>query len=88
MKEVAIEKKVISHLEKLNYCPVSCSFSYSAGEPGGMLSVTFLTSWGLDQILDLLDYQSAADKSGFEVFCKSNTLVLSGYAMLSLFKKI
>lgn len=86
--EKEFQEKVIEKLLEHNISPFSVIFTYSGGDEDGILSITFYISEELDEVLDLLDYKTQCDKSGYAIMRESNTLLLSGVALINLYTRI
>ncbi len=81
-QEEEIQENIIKKLQDRDLTPFSVIFSYEAGDSGGMLSITFHFKQELDELLRILKYNSQCDKSGWLIIEKTNTLVLTGIALL------
>ena len=86
-REKSIQEAFITKLEKLNLIPFSviCTF---ADKTGGLLALTFYLNSDLLKFLDVIDYPSLCDKSGYTLFKKNNTIIISGMALINLYVKI
>ena len=87
-QEEKIQESVIQKLQAYDISPFSVLFSYEAGESGGMLSITFYLEAELREILDKLNYKNQCDKTGWLIREESNTLILTGLALLHLYTEL
>ena len=85
--EIRIQEDVISKLSSYEIYPFSVIFTYSGGISDGLLSMTFFIPTDIDKLLDILDYKSQCDKSGYYIIKEYNTLVLSGLALINFYTK-
>lgn len=83
-REIEFQEAAISFLGEHNIYPFSCVFTYSVCD--GILGLTFYLSSDLLEVLDILDYKSQCDKSGFMILEKNNTLLLSGLALFNFYE--
>ncbi len=84
-KEIEIQESIIAKLQTHNIYPYSVIFSFEAGDPGGMLSITLYIRAELEELLEILNYKNQCDKSGWMIVEKSNTMILTGLALLHLY---
>lgn len=88
-REISIQEGVITKLtEELGLYPFNVTFSESAGNPYGLLGITFFLRTDLDALLEYLGYSWMADRSGILVLSENNTVILSGIALVNLYTKI
>lgn len=84
-QEEKIQENIIGKLQSRDLNPFSVIFSYEAGDPGGMLSITFFLREEMMELLDILKYKKQCDKSGWVIIEKTNTIILSGIALLHVY---
>ena len=84
-QEELIQENIIGKLQSRDLNPFSVIFSYEAGDPGGMLSITFYLKEELTELLGILKYRSQCDKSGWEIIEKTNTVIFTGIALLHVY---
>ncbi|MBP3732385.1 MAG: hypothetical protein J6I84_03985 [Bacilli bacterium] len=84
-KEIEIQEQIIQKLQKHDISPFSVVFSFEAGDPGGMLSITFYIQAEMNEILGILGYKNQCDKSGWLILEKNNTIIFTGLALLHLY---
>lgn len=82
--EIQVQKKILEFLQDHDISPFNIVFTYSENT-GGLLSITFYIPSDIDELLELLDYKTICDKSGYEVFPKTNTLILRDLALVNLY---
>ena len=87
-KEEKFQEDILKKLGEHEIYPFSTIFTYEGGDPGGLLSITFYLEQDLDEVLNLLEYSTQCDKSGYTIFRESNTLILTGIALIQLYTKI
>lgn len=85
--EVKTQEEAICKLSSYEIYPFSVIFTYSGGIPDGLLSITFFLPTDIDKLLDILDYKSQCDKSGYFIIREYNTLILSGIALINFYTK-
>lgn len=83
--EEKIQEEAIRKLSSHDLYPFSVIFTYSGGISDGLLSITFFSPQDIDKILEILDYQSQCDKSGYFIVNEFNTIVLSGLALINFY---
>lgn len=86
-KEILLQESVIEKLQEHNISPFNVTFTYSGNE-GGILSITFYISFELDEFLDLLDYKTQCDKSGYTILREQNTILVSNMALIRLYTNL
>lgn len=59
-------------------------FYTRCGKYDQVLGLTFFLEIDLEDFLDILDYKTLCDKSGYTIFPKSNTIILSGEGLMRL----
>lgn len=86
-REETVQEAITKKLEKLELLPFSviCTF---CGDLGGTVSITFYIEDDLNSFLDFLDYPSRCDKTGYTIYQKYNTVILSGIALIDLYIKV
>ncbi len=80
-REEQIEDRVRERLLLNELYPQSVFFTYEIGN--GLLAITVIE--GFDRLLGLLGYKEMCDRSGFDVFEPTNTVVLTGLPLIKLF---
>ncbi len=82
-RETEIQEDIVAKLDRYDIHPYSvvCSFAISEG----IISITFYIKQDLSEFLDLLDYKSQCDKSGYLILEENNTIILSGLALINLY---
>lgn len=86
-RQIELQESITSALVSRNICPLNVFYTNisSPGEMNGTLGLTFFTWLDLEEVLDLIDYNSLCDKSGVLVFKDTNSLILtSGDSILNL----
>ncbi len=81
-REIQFQSNVTSMLERNNLSPFSVVSTFIND---GFVAVTFYIEHDLKEFLELLDYKNQCDKSGFLVIGESNTVILSGMGLLTLY---
>ena len=84
-QEEEIQENIIRKLQARDISPFSVLFSYEAGDPGGMLSITLYLRAELEELLGILKYESQCDKSGWLISKDTNTLIFTGIALLYVY---
>lgn len=81
---------VVDFLGKYDIYPYSVTYTseYSRSNDGCIIGITTFIVEDLDMILDLLDYKSLCDKSGFFVFRDKCTIILQGMPLVHLYSLI
>lgn len=82
-REIRIQEDIVDKLDKCDIHPFSVICSFSIGE--GIISMTFYLRQDLTEFLDLLNYRSQCDKTGYLVLEDNNTVILSGLALINLY---
>lgn len=84
-RELDIEDRIRDKLKNKDIYPFSilCTFCLNGS---GLLAITFYSLLDLTQTLDLIDYSSQCDKSGYLI--AGNTLILSDLALISFYSKL
>lgn len=82
-REIRIQEDIVDKLDKYDIHPFSVICSFSIGE--GIISITFYLKQDLTEFLDLLNYKSQCDKTGYLVLEDNNTVILSGLALINLY---
>ena len=85
--EVKTQEEAIRKLSSYEIYPFSIIFTYSGGISDGLLSMTFFLPTDIDKLLDILDYKSQCDKSGYIIIRDYNTIILSGIALINFYTK-
>lgn len=86
-REVDIQELVINKLVENDISPFSVTCTFESGHDG-LLGITFWLNSDLYEFLDLVDYKSQCDKSGFIILAENNTVLLFGMALLNLYTKL
>ncbi len=84
-REIQFQNSITEMLERNNLNPFSVICTFGLGNNEGFVAVTFYIEHDLKELLDLLDYQSQCDKTAFLVIGESNTVILSGMGLLTLY---
>ena len=84
-KEEQFQEAVRNKLQEYDIFPFSVIFTYLGGNSDGLLSITFYIPHELDELLEKLNYKTQCDKSGYLIFRDSNTLILTGLALIQLY---
>lgn len=82
-----IEESFYNYLESLEIYPANVTFTRDYNETL-LLSITTPLKEDLDQILDILDYNSFCDKKCFVVVKEYDTLILYGMALTNFLVKV
>lgn len=88
MREINIQESIIAKLQEYNIFPFSVIFSFMSPDKNGILSITFYLPEDLEKLLDILKYKSQCDKSGWTIIKKTNTILLTGLALLYLYANL
>ncbi len=75
--------KILAFLETKDIYPFSVFYTDAINN--GALSITFYLNEDLDQFLDILEYKSMCDNSGFEIFRDTQTVILTGRSLITLY---
>lgn len=86
-KEIELQDWVTSRLVNLDLYPFNVFFTYT-NRGFGILGITFFIDFELAELLELIEYYNLCDKSGFTVIYESNTIIVSGNALLLLTDKL
>ena len=86
MKEEKIHQIIEEGLEKHSLNPESVVFTFCIGE--GVLAITFYIHEDLKELLELLSWSSQCDKRGYLILNDTNTIILSGIALINLYSVI
>jgi len=90
--ELQIQEEIINKLQNREIYPYSVLFSFAPFDKkdnsGGTLSLTFYLKEDLDNLLDILNYKSQCDKSGWTIIEKNNTVIFTGLALLHLYTNL
>lgn len=87
--EIEIQEAVIKKLTEHGISPFSVIFTYeSSNVEGGLLSITVYLESELDELLDIIEYRSQCDKTGFTLLPETNTLIVTGMALINLYLKL
>lgn len=76
--EISIQEGVLAFLEKHSIFPFKITYT---GLDSGYLGITLYTSSDVDDLLELLDYKTRCDKSGYIISKESRTIILEGIAL-------
>ncbi len=82
-REIELQESITNFLQEHNISPFSVTLSYIINN--GILSVSFYFKEDLDEFLDLIDYKVQVDKSGYSIIQETNTILLTGVALVRLF---
>lgn len=85
IREEQVQKIALQKLEEWELYPFSVICTFELGDGSGLLAITFYLESDLDELLDHLDYKSQCDKTGFFIRKSSNTVILTGMALLNLY---
>lgn len=89
--ELQIQSAIESKLISLEIFPLNVFYSYTSwsDEINGTLGISFSNEFNLEQFLELMEYKSLCDKSGFVVIPESNSvLITNGATILQLWSLI
>lgn len=81
IKEEKIQEQVKTALLRQEIYPLSVFFTYEVCN--GLLAITVIDDF--KELLEFLQYTDTCDKSGFEIFPESKTVVLTGMALAKLY---
>jgi hypothetical protein len=87
-REIEIQESVIKTLTNFEIYPFSVIFTYSGGINSGLLSITFFLKDDIHKLLDLLEYKTQCDKSGYTILEETNTILLSDMALINLYTRL
>ena len=80
-----VETCVRDFLDRYEIYPYSIIYTKVIGRSSsGLLAITTFLSSDIDEILDLLGYRTACDKSGYIIYRSTNTILLTGLALENL----
>lgn len=80
--EVEVQERVIRWLEEKETYPFNVTYTKALGSgKEGVLSITFFMREDLEEFLDLIDYGTTCDKSGYIILEETNTIILIGLAL-------
>lgn len=79
------EQLLTDELEKLDIYPFRVIFTK---EYDCLVSLTFYTKLDLQDLLEKIKYSSICDKSGYEVYDDTNTLIIRSSAVVGFFNKL
>lgn len=82
--EKRVQEVVIDKLESYEIYPFSVTYT---SESNGIMSMTFFIRDDLEEVLEMLGYKRKCDKSGYEIIPETNTLILTGFAIIDALKK-
>ena len=82
-REIEIQEKITDYLLALDISPFSVIFTQQGERRKPLLSITFFFHEDLSEILNKLDYKHICDKSEFIIFDDTNTLILTGNALIN-----
>lgn len=82
-REIELQEAIIDFLQKHDISPFSVTLSYIINN--GILSASFYFKKDLDEFLDLIDYKVQVDKSGYTIIPETNTILLTGVALIKLY---
>lgn len=88
LREIEIQESVIKMLTNSDIYPFSVIFTYSGGIDSGLLSITFFLRSDINKLLDILEYKTQCDKSGYTIFEETNTILLSDMALINLYTRL
>ena len=80
-KEIEVQEWIQSLLVKREIYPFTVFYTYIGGS-GGTLGLSFYSRFDLDELLEMLEYRSLCDKSGFRVIPETNTLIVTSQAII------
>lgn len=86
-KEVEIQELIYKKLYDLNINPFSVICTFGLGFEG-LVSITVYIKSEIKEILDLLNYKSICDKSGYIILEDNNTIIFTGMALINLYSKL
>lgn len=76
--EISIQESVLRFLENHNIFPFKITYT---NLDSGYLGITLYTSSDIDDLLELLDYKTRCDKSGYIISRETRTIILEGTAL-------
>lgn len=82
-REERFQESVIQFLGEHDIYPFSVIYTYELSN--GILAITTYVKEDYESILDLLDYKSQCDRSGYLLFPEYNTMLLRGMALANLY---
>lgn len=83
-KEETFEERTKEVLEQNGLVVYGVTFTFAGGNPNGLLSITMYGKQELRDLLKFLNYSGICDKSGFEIFWDTSTVILTGMALMGL----
>lgn len=84
-REIEIQEQIIKKLtEDYDISPFSVICTFNT-EHDGLVAITFYIHNDLIEVLNILDYANQCDKSGYEIFDKTNTLILYDLALVNFY---
>jgi hypothetical protein len=86
MNNITIQERTENCLEILGLFPMSVFYTTAMGGKS-ILSITFYNQSDLNELLRILDYKALCDKSGYELFRESNTILIESNALLDFYLK-
>lgn len=86
-REIEFQEWIKQKLYLLELYPFNIFFTFGRRNTS-ILGITFIAGFDLRELLDIVDYYSLCDKSGFIILYDSNTLICSGNALLLLIDKL
>lgn len=91
-REIEVEKEVEKLLIKRELYPFNVFYTIDQSTKGweeGLLAITLHTSLDLQELLEILDYRSCCDKSGYILLPDYNTLLVTkGSHLIDLWSKL
>lgn len=82
--EIRLQEEITKNLLRLELYPFSVICSFVVNE-GGTVAITFHIKEDLLEFLRYLDYDNQCDKSGYLVMEETNTILLSGLALIGFY---
>lgn len=86
-KEIEVQEWIQSRLIQRDIYPLTVFYTYLGGS-GGTLGLSFYTKFDLEEVLEVLEYSCLCDKTGFLVIPQTNTLIVTGQAILHIGEKL
>lgn len=87
--ETDIQDNISEIFGKYEIYPYSIIFTYCMNSnKGGLLSITFFLPGDVDFFLDKVNYKSLCDQSGYTIIKDTNTVIITGMALLNLINNL
>ena len=83
---IKLQDSIRNKLEEFDIFPFSVITTLVTGQ--GLCSITLMNKFQLKDFLKLLDYDIQCDKSGYLIIEDTNTIILSGIALVRLYSML